>query len=81
MDHFLELKKKCTQVIFKSWSLSDYILGYNTLKIAPNSENGIKVCQMHKNFFLKVFFWKCLGQGKNPESNNKKMQWKFKYYI
>ena len=44
-------KKKCTQVIFKSWSLSDYILGYNTLKIALNSENGIKVCQMHKNFF------------------------------
>lgn len=47
----LGIKKKCTQVIFKSWSLSDYILGYNTLKIAPNNENGIKVCQMHKNFF------------------------------
>lgn len=43
-------KKKCMQEIFKSWSPTDYILGYNTWKIETNNENGIKMCQTHKNF-------------------------------
>lgn len=65
------------QEIFKSWS-TDYILGYNTWKIETNNENGIKMCQMPKNF-KKSGFKKCLGQGRNPECNSKKMQWKYTY--
>jgi hypothetical protein len=30
-----------------------YILGYRTLKIETNNEDGIKMCQMH-DFFKKM---------------------------
>lgn len=43
------LEQKCTQVIFKNRYPTDYILGYNALKIETNNENGIKMCQMHEN--------------------------------
>lgn len=36
-------------------------------------------CMKQKNF-LSVLL-KCLGQERNPECNNKKMQWKYKYNI
>lgn len=39
---------------FKNRYPTDYILGYNTLKIETNNENGIKMCQMHENLRKSV---------------------------
>lgn len=40
----------------------------------------LKCAKCIRTSFASVF-WKCVGQGKNPEYNNKKMQWKYKYNI
>lgn len=57
---------------FKNQYPTHDILSYNTLKIETNNENGIKMCQMHENLRKSVLS-KWLGQGRNPECNNKKM--------
>lgn len=79
-DSFLKQKKK-KKFPSNFKKLISYRLHFRLqyIKIETNNESGIKMCQMHKNFLKSV--QKRLGQGRDPECNNKKMQWKYKYNV
>lgn len=69
-----ETKKKKKKFPSNFKKLISYRLHFRLqyIKIETNNESGIKMCQMHKNFLKSV--QKRLGQGRDPECNNKKMQ-------